>query len=393
MWISRSCWFLGLVSLVLISVPKLFSHLMTTPWRTRSQDSAQRPAKIAQRYGDGSQTSALSHPTPPTITLVSQPLLVRPVACVTQRCRTTWVVDRTLEAATALSHEPFKVEGRVTLVNMLSVMLVLFQLPQASAEYGGASGYMHGGGPGHTYGDGSPPPSWALTPPSPSTSSGPPPSQPPPLSLLSLPPTPSVRPAQSGGDISSAGHGRAVASGCDVPCARRTCFAFLNLLTCGELSSLECDCSECCTLAFVGPRLLSEVYPPSLPSVPPGPPVLPDPPSVPPVPPAPPAPPSIPTVCPCVESFPPTVNVSESGLLVNIAGDIHSYPPAYGLNSCDVFDVGLRPFCHNTVNNQFSPLDNPRWCSQSWCFVNESSCNVAWTRSSYVSGMVYSYET
>ena len=103
------------------------------------------------------------------------------------------------------------------------------------------------------------------------------------------------------------------------------------------------------------------------------------------------APPTVPLVCPCIDVYPVGVTSDLSNaFLVDIQGESFSYPPRYGLN-CSAHDAGLRPFCDITINGAFSPLDNPRWCSRSWCYVNASDCNVAYTSSDYIPGFNLSY--
>ena len=60
----------------------------------------------------------------------------------------------------------------------------------------------------------------------------------------------------------------------------------------------------------------------------------------------------------------------------------YEYPSVYGLSQCDAFDAGLPPQCSTLdAGGSFDPLANPAFCSDSWCYVDVSNCNVA----SYVS--------
>ena len=110
---------------------------------------------------------------------------------------------------------------------------------------------------------------------------------------------------------------------------------------------------------------------------------------------SPPAPPTAPLPCPCIEAFPASLNLSsEEPVIVDISGTAYEYPNGYGLN-CSAHDAGLRPFCSVTIDGDFSPLDNPRWCSRAWCWVNASDCQVTFTPSQYIGGegLYYSYQT
>ena len=119
-------------------------------------------------------------------------------------------------------------------------------------------------------------------------------------------------------------------------------------------------------------------------------------PSLPPAAPSPPlAPsPSVPVACPCIDAYPPGIASDGTTLTVGILGESFSYPPTYGLG-CGAHDAGLQPYCATSVNNTFSPLENPRWCSNSWCYVNVSDCNVDFVEGDYQIGadLVYSYAT
>ena len=105
------------------------------------------------------------------------------------------------------------------------------------------------------------------------------------------------------------------------------------------------------------------------------------------------APPSVPLECPCIDVYPSGIS-SDAAFVVDILGESFSYPPRYGLN-CSAHDAGLRPYCDVTIDGAFSPLDNPRWCSRSWCYVNASACNIAFSGSHYTAGynLSYSYDT
>ena len=110
---------------------------------------------------------------------------------------------------------------------------------------------------------------------------------------------------------------------------------------------------------------------------------------------SPPAPPTAPLPCPCIEAFPASLNLSsEEPVIVDISGTAYEYPNGYGLN-CSTHDAGLRPFCSVTIDGDFSPLDNPRWCSRAWCWVNASDCQVTFTPSQYIGGegLYYSHQT
>jgi hypothetical protein len=98
-------------------------------------------------------------------------------------------------------------------------------------------------------------------------------------------------------------------------------------------------------------------------------------------------------VCPCITAYPVGQPVSESGQpIFQILGANYSYPPRYGLDSCDTHDVSLPPYC-STLNatGAFDPLQNPLWCSSMFCYVEPSACNVASALSSYapVNAQIY----
>ena len=45
----------------------------------------------------------------------------------------------------------------------------------------------------------------------------------------------------------------------------------------------------------------------------------------------------------------------------------------------------LEPLCTTTdANGNFDVLNNPLWCSDLWCYVDQSVCNVDTTESSYI---------
>ena len=106
------------------------------------------------------------------------------------------------------------------------------------------------------------------------------------------------------------------------------------------------------------------------------------------------APPSVPSTCPCIGTYPTGVTSDGTVLSVEILGQSYSYPPTYGLG-CSPHDAGLQPYCATTHSGTYSPLDNPRWCSSSWCYVNVSNCNVTYEEGAYNLGanLSFSYDT
>ena len=121
-----------------------------------------------------------------------------------------------------------------------------------------------------------------------------------------------------------------------------------------------------------------------LPSVALSPPPAPPPPASP--------PPGAPINCPCIPSFSDGVlGRTSDGLDVFIAiiGDAqYQFDATYGLAVCLAHDNGTPPFC-----NQTDASARPGWCSDNWCFINESNCNTVSYLSSYRpdAGLRYSY--
>ena len=69
---------------------------------------------------------------------------------------------------------------------------------------------------------------------------------------------------------------------------------------------------------------------------------------------------------------------------VTVLGVDYEYPSVYGLSQCDAFDAGLPPQCSTLdAGGSFDPLANPAFCSDSWCYVDVSNCNVASSVSVY----------
>ena len=108
----------------------------------------------------------------------------------------------------------------------------------------------------------------------------------------------------------------------------------------------------------------------------------------PPLPPAlPPAPP--PLECPCLDSLGSSFYTNGS-LLVSIQQSTYAYPPGYGLTTCSAHDVGSVPYCNSTTS--YGNTSDPEWCTDEWCWVDPSYCNVQSTASSYLLGRAhYSY--
>ena len=114
-------------------------------------------------------------------------------------------------------------------------------------------------------------------------------------------------------------------------------------------------------------------------------------------PPSAPRPPQSPPVsCPCLSTYPTGMPLNGGRPILTISGTQHEYHDTYGLLNCSVHDAGSAPFCDTTgPGGEFDPASNPPFCSQSWCYVNASECNVASALSAYVSasvGLSYSYE-
>ena len=215
-------------------------------------------------------------------------------------------------------------------------------------------------------------------------------------------------------------------------CRLIACAVLCESFTCSELDGLGCACSSCCASAPTGSpssasstpiekalrvhvqhiqqleeenRLLKDEHhkrPPrcdplapvttnarrmSEASQPPSPPASP-------IPPSPPSPPSVPVACPCIDVYPPGTTADSTALNVSIFGELYAYPPTYGLG-CGAHDAGTRPYCATTLGGTLSPLDNPRWCSDLWCYVDPSDCNVDSANytvgASYQTGVVLSY--
>ena len=125
--------------------------------------------------------------------------------------------------------------------------------------------------------------------------------------------------------------------------------------------------------------------PPSPPS-PSSPSPLPTPPKPPATPPA-----SPPIACPCLTEFPAEVQGTANLVNATIQGITYSYPASYGLDNCSAHDVLLPPFCNvTTTNDTFAPLHNPFSCSNAWCFVDTTQCNVQ-TEETMILGVNMSY--
>ena len=101
--------------------------------------------------------------------------------------------------------------------------------------------------------------------------------------------------------------------------------------------------------------------------------------------------------CRCLPTFPPgSVAFAPNGAVLATIFELqYEYPSNYGLVDCETFDVGRQPFCDSvSIGGAFDPLANPLWCSDMWCYVNASACNVSTYESSYFPGRLrYSYET
>ena len=54
-------------------------------------------------------------------------------------------------------------------------------------------------------------------------------------------------------------------------------------------------------------------------------------------------------------------------------GGEYAYPFAYGLDTCEQWDVLLEPSCADS--DGIPHLDAPTWCERRWCFVDADSCD------------------
>ena len=97
--------------------------------------------------------------------------------------------------------------------------------------------------------------------------------------------------------------------------------------------------------------------------------------------------------CPCLATYPASsvttyyTSDGSSSPVATIHGTSYIYPTDYGLVQCDAHDAGLQPLCGTShADGSFDPLNNPAFCSASWCYVDPTDCNVARENSSYFSG-------
>jgi hypothetical protein len=97
--------------------------------------------------------------------------------------------------------------------------------------------------------------------------------------------------------------------------------------------------------------------------------------------------------CPCMRSSSPhgireddSQDPSTVHWLQDYMYDVHNYGDQYGLE-CMAHDANKAPSC-----NVSSP---PSWCSDPWCYVDQDTCELKATPSSYLPGvrLVYSYQT
>ena len=57
----------------------------------------------------------------------------------------------------------------------------------------------------------------------------------------------------------------------------------------------------------------------------------------------------------------------------------------YGLSTCEAHDTGKQPYC--------SRSNPPSWCADSWCYVDETTCDKPTSKSVFFPGLAYSYFT
>ena len=86
--------------------------------------------------------------------------------------------------------------------------------------------------------------------------------------------------------------------------------------------------------------------------------------------------------CPCATT---TSVHTGSALTITLGGASYTYESTYGLSTCTAHDATLAPYC--------SQSDPPKWCSDSWCYVDSSNCDQPSSKSVYLSGLSYSYFT
>ena len=163
----------------------------------------------------------------------------------------------------------------------------------------------------------------------------PPPPPPPPSPPPSLPPTPVACAPQTESDT-----------------AFETCSAWCTNDLAGNCGRCRCKGCDAC-----------RVQPPSTPPPTPASPAVSPPPS--------PMPAAPPIACPCLTALPTGATIptydSNGDLQVRVNGQTFSYPPAYGLSTCDSYDAGLPPLCGTlTAGGEFDPVSNPAFCSSSW---------------------------